>query len=149
MQQVGICAGGGQTGNQTVLEHIGAAAGILADDDACRLVVAVALAQCVVVPAEEATNLVSMVGGQSKLLALYALAGKSVACCSPRRGSLFEQHSHVNTWLIVLNRTDDFYLSSFIYINSLKRIARLSFSDRIYSAFGHCTVCHLISGSSN
>ena len=65
VQQVGVCAGGGQTRHQTILEHIGAAAGILADDDAGRLVVAVALTQCVVVPAEEAPHLVGMVGGQS------------------------------------------------------------------------------------
>ena len=43
VQQVGICAGGGQTGNQTILEHIRAAAGVLADYNVCRLVVAVAL----------------------------------------------------------------------------------------------------------
>ena len=45
VQQVGICAGGGQTGNQTILEHIRAAAGILANDDTGRLVIAVALTQ--------------------------------------------------------------------------------------------------------
>ena len=65
VQQVGICAGSGQTCDQTVLEHIGAAAGVLTDDDAGRLVVAVALTQCVVIPAKEAANLVGMVGGQS------------------------------------------------------------------------------------
>ena len=43
VQQVGICSGGGQTGNQTILEHIRAAAGVLADYNVCRLVVAVAL----------------------------------------------------------------------------------------------------------
>ena len=122
VEQVGICAGGGQTCDQTIPEHIGAAAGILANDDAGGLIVAVALAQCVVVPAQETANLVGMVGGQintsftteaisskifflfpkSELLALYvalyALAGKSVACCSPRRGSIFEQHSHADAW---------------------------------------------------
>lgn len=64
MQQVGICAGSSQTSDQTILEHIRATAGILANDDAGRLVVAVALAQCIVVPAEEATHLVGMVSGQ-------------------------------------------------------------------------------------
>ncbi len=43
VQQIGICSGGGQTGNQTILEHIRSAAGVLADYNVCRLVVAVAL----------------------------------------------------------------------------------------------------------
>ena len=64
VQQVSVCAGSGQTCDQTVFEHIGAAAGILANDDACRLVVAIALAQGVVVPSQEAANLVSVVSGQ-------------------------------------------------------------------------------------
>ncbi len=65
MQQIGVCAGGGQTRHQTILEHIGATTSILADYNAGRLVVAVALAQSVIVPAEEATNLVGVVGSQS------------------------------------------------------------------------------------
>ena len=64
VQQIGVCAGGSQTSNQAILEHIGAAAGILANDDAGGLVVAVALAQGVVVPSQEAANLVSVVSGQ-------------------------------------------------------------------------------------
>ena len=48
VQQIGVCAGGRQTGTKAVLKHVGAAAGVLADDDAGRLVVAVALTQCVV-----------------------------------------------------------------------------------------------------
>ena len=64
MQQVGICAGSGQTCDQTVLEHIGAATSVLADYNACRLVVAVALTQGVVVPAQKTTNLVGVVSGQ-------------------------------------------------------------------------------------
>ena len=59
MEQVGICARSGQTSHQTVLKHIGAAAGVLTDDDAGRLVVAVALTQGVVVPAQKTTNLVA------------------------------------------------------------------------------------------
>ena len=85
VQQVGICAGSSQTSDQTILEHIRATAGILANDDAGRLVVAVALAQCIVVPAEEATYLVGMVSGQintsftteaisSKILSHYSFA---------------------------------------------------------------------------
>ena len=57
MEQVGVCTGGGQTCDQAVLEHIRAAAGILANDDAGRLVVAVALAQGVVVPARKRPTL--------------------------------------------------------------------------------------------
>ena len=65
MQQIGICTRCSQTSDQTILEHIRAAAGILANDDTGRLVVAIALTQSVIIPAEEATNLVGMVGGQS------------------------------------------------------------------------------------
>ena len=64
VQQVGVCAGCGQASDQTVLEHIGTAAGVLADDDAGRLIVAVALAQCIIISAKEAAYLVGMVGSQ-------------------------------------------------------------------------------------
>jgi len=64
VQQIGICAGSSQTSNQAILEHIGAAASVLANDDAGRLVVAVALTQGVVVPAQKTTNLVGVVSGQ-------------------------------------------------------------------------------------
>ena len=65
VQQVGVCAGGGQTSDQTILEHIGAAAGVLTDDDAGRLVVAVAFTQSVVIPAQETPHFICVVGGQS------------------------------------------------------------------------------------
>ena len=65
VQQVGICAGSGQTCDQAVLEHIRATAGILANDNACRLVVAVALTEHIVIPTQKTTNLICMVGGQS------------------------------------------------------------------------------------
>ena len=64
VQQVGICAGSGQTSHQTILEHIRAAAGVLTDDDTGRLVVAVALTQNVIIPAQKTTNLIGMVSGQ-------------------------------------------------------------------------------------
>ena len=64
MEQISICAGGSQTGNQTVLEHIRAAAGILADDDTSRLVVAVALTEHIVIPTQKTANLVGVVSGQ-------------------------------------------------------------------------------------
>ena len=65
VQQVGVCAGGGQTCDQAVLKHIGAAAGVLANDDTSRLVVVVALPDHIVIPAEEAPHLIGMVSGQS------------------------------------------------------------------------------------
>ena len=65
VQQISVRTGSGQACNQTIFEHIGAAAGVLADYNACRLVVTVALAQCVVVLAEETPHLVGMVGSQS------------------------------------------------------------------------------------
>ena len=64
MEQVGICAGSGQARHQAVLEHVRAAAGILANDDAGRLVVAAALPQCIIIPAQKTAYLVGVVGGQ-------------------------------------------------------------------------------------
>ena len=88
MEQVGVCAGSSQTSNQAILEHIGAATSVFTNDDSCRLVVAVALAQCVIIPAKEAANLVGMVGGQvntsftteairSKILSHYVIMSSS------------------------------------------------------------------------
>ena len=65
MQQVGVRAGSRQACDEAVLKHVGAAAGIFADDDARRGGLAVALAQHTVIPTEEAANLVGMVGSQS------------------------------------------------------------------------------------
>lgn len=53
VQQIGVCAGSSQTSNQAILEHIGAAASVLANNDAGRLVVAIALTQSVIVPAQK------------------------------------------------------------------------------------------------
>ena len=64
VQQVGVRAGSSQACDQTVLEHIRAAAGVLADDDTGGFVVAIALAEHIVIPAQKATNLVGMVGSQ-------------------------------------------------------------------------------------
>ena len=65
MEQVSICTGSGQTCDQTILEHIGAAAGILANDDTGRLVVTIALTQSVVISVQKTTNLTGMICGQS------------------------------------------------------------------------------------
>lgn len=89
VQQVSVCAGSGQTCDQTILEHIRATASVFADDDTSRLVVAVALTQCVVIPAKEAANLVGMVDGQSdasfateaigsKILSRYSFSSFSI-----------------------------------------------------------------------
>ena len=64
MEQVGICTGSGQTCDQAVLEHIRATAGILTNDDACRVIITVALTQSVIIPAQKTTNLVGVVSGQ-------------------------------------------------------------------------------------
>ena len=64
VQQVSVCAGGGQASDQTVLEHIRATAGILTNDDACRVIITVALTQSVIIPAQKTTNLVGVVSGQ-------------------------------------------------------------------------------------
>ena len=64
VQQVSVCAGSSQTSNQAILEHIGAAASVLTDDDAGRLVVAVTLTQSVIIPAQKTANLVGVVSGQ-------------------------------------------------------------------------------------
>ena len=88
MQQVGVRAGSSQACDQTVLEHIGAAAGVLADDDTGRLVVAVTLTQSVIIPAQKTANLVGVVGSQintsftteaigSKILSHYVIVSSS------------------------------------------------------------------------
>ena len=64
MQQVGIGAAGGQARDKAILKHVGAAAGILADDDARGSRLAVALAQHAVVPAQKTADLVGVIGGQ-------------------------------------------------------------------------------------
>ena len=61
MEQIGICTGSGQASDQTVLKHVGATASILADDDTSRVGVAIALAQSVIIPTQETTDLVGMV----------------------------------------------------------------------------------------
>ena len=50
VEQIGICTGSSQACDQTVLEHIGTAASVLADYNACRLIVAVTLTQSIVIP---------------------------------------------------------------------------------------------------
>jgi len=86
MEQVGICTGSGQASHQAVLEHIRAAAGILTNDDTGRLVVAVALTQSVVIPAQKTTNLVCVVGGQRDSgFATEAIGSKILShSCLPR-----------------------------------------------------------------
>ena len=64
VQQVGIRPRSHQSADQRILEHIAGAAGVLADHDARRIVVAIALAQHAVVPAEETADLVGVVCGE-------------------------------------------------------------------------------------
>ena len=65
MQQIGIRTRGSQTGTKAVFKHIGAAAGVFANDDAGRIGVAVALTEHVVMPAQKAAYFVGMICGQS------------------------------------------------------------------------------------
>ena len=63
MEQIGIRARSSQTSHQTVFKHIGAAARILTNDDTGRLIISVALTESIIVPAEETTYFVGVVGG--------------------------------------------------------------------------------------
>ena len=64
MEQIGIGTGSHQAAHQAILKHIAGAAGILADDNAGRLVGTGTMLQLAIVPAQETTNLKSMVCGQ-------------------------------------------------------------------------------------
>ena len=86
VQQVGVRAAGGQARDEAVLKHIGAAAGILADDDARGGRLAVALAQHTVIPAKEAAYLVGVVGGQ---------VDTGLAAESRQYRNIFPFYSHV------------------------------------------------------
>ena len=61
VQQIGICARSSQTSNQTVLKHVRAAASVFANDNASRVGITIALTQCIVVPAKEATYFIGMI----------------------------------------------------------------------------------------
>ena len=61
MQQVGFCTRGGQACDQTILEHIGAATGILTNDDTSGVGVTIALTQSIIIPAQKTTDLIGMV----------------------------------------------------------------------------------------
>ena len=65
VEQISICTKCRQASDQTVFEHIRTTTGVLADDNACRLVVSVTLTQSILIPTQKTTNLVGMVGGQS------------------------------------------------------------------------------------
>ena len=61
MQQIGICTRSSQPSDQAVLKHIGATAGILADDNASRIGVTIAFTQCIIIPAKEAPYFIGMI----------------------------------------------------------------------------------------
>ena len=65
VEQISICTRCRQASDQTVFEHIRTTTGVLADDNACRFVIAVTLTQSIVIPTQKTTNLVGMVSGQS------------------------------------------------------------------------------------
>ena len=64
VQQVGICAGSGQTRNQTVLEHIGSATSVLTNDYTGRVGVSITLTEHIVIPSQETTYFICVVGRQ-------------------------------------------------------------------------------------
>lgn len=61
MEQISICTGSRQASHQTIFKHIGASAGILADDDTGRVGITIALTESIVIPAQESTYFVGMV----------------------------------------------------------------------------------------
>ena len=62
MEQISICTGRRQTSHQTIFKHIRATACILADNDTGRLIISVALTESIIVPAEETTYFVGVIG---------------------------------------------------------------------------------------
>ena len=67
VEQVGVRAGCHHAAHQGILEHVAGSSGILADDDAGRLLLAVHPSQLAVVPAQEAADLIGVIGGQSHI----------------------------------------------------------------------------------
>lgn len=57
VDDIGICARSSQTSNQAILEHIRAAAGILANDNTSGVSIAVTLTKSVVIPAKKRPTL--------------------------------------------------------------------------------------------
>ena len=51
VEQISICSGSRQASHQTIFKHIGASAGILANDNASRIGVTIALTQRIIIPA--------------------------------------------------------------------------------------------------
>ena len=61
VEQISICTGSRQASHQTIFKHIGAAAGILTNDDTSRIGVTIALTQRIIIPAQKTTYFVGMV----------------------------------------------------------------------------------------
>ena len=61
VEQINICTGSSQTCNQTIFKHIGAAASVLANDNASRVGITIALTQSIVIPTQKATHFIGMV----------------------------------------------------------------------------------------
>ena len=62
MEQVGICTRCSQACHKAVLKHIRTAASILTNNDTSGLVISVTLTKNIVIPAEETTYFISVVG---------------------------------------------------------------------------------------
>ena len=61
MEQVGVRTGGHKAGGQRVLEHVAAAAGVLADDHAGGVAVAGAALTFAAVPAQKTAHLIGVI----------------------------------------------------------------------------------------
>ena len=64
VEHIGVRAGGDQTCHQGILEHIGGAAGVLADDDTSFFIAALAALLFPEIPAQETADLISMISSQ-------------------------------------------------------------------------------------
>ena len=61
MEQIGIRTRSSQPSDKAVLKHIGAAASVFANDNASRVGITIAFTQCVIIPAQEAANLIGVI----------------------------------------------------------------------------------------
>ena len=60
VEQISICTGSRQASHQTIFKHIGAAARILADDNASRIGVTIAFTLDILIPAKDAPYFIGM-----------------------------------------------------------------------------------------
>ncbi len=66
VEEIGLSAGGGDATDERVLEHVGGAAGVLADDDPCGVTRSLSSLLLRVIPADEPSDLVGVVCRQGR-----------------------------------------------------------------------------------